>query len=124
MNMSKEEFISHIRYLGWICFQMGAGLELHDTPENFEISQERLESLIQGTKWALANPNATAEDNHKNWMKCKQEQGYTYGEKLDTVKKTHPSMIPFEELSKVEQDKDVMDLLMTKLADELYTKIL
>lgn len=38
--MSKEEFIARIRYLGWICFQMGADLPLHDVPEDYEISTE------------------------------------------------------------------------------------
>lgn len=123
INISKEEFIARVRYLGWICFQMGAGLPLHDVPENYEISQERLEGLIGGTIWALENPNATPEDNHNSWMESKRQQGYVYGEQLSIKNKTHPSMVPFEELSKIEQDKDIMDLLMVKLANKLYDKI-
>lgn len=124
VNMSREEFIARVRYLGWICFQMGANLPLHDVAEDYEISEERLESLINGTRFALDNPGVSAEDNHNNWVKCKQEQGYVYGKELSVGNKIHPSLIPFDKLPKVEQDKDVMDLLMVKLANDLYEKII
>lgn len=121
--MNKIEFIARVRYLGWICYQMGANLPLHDVPEDFEISNERLESLMNGTKFALIHPSLTAEENHILWMNGKKEQGYNYGPVLDVEKKTHPSMVPFGELSEVEQRKDEMDILMVKLAENLYNKI-
>ena len=121
--MDRVEFVSKVRYLGWLCFQMGAGLPLHDVTDDYAISKERLDSLRAGTIWALENPNATPEDNHIAWMRTKASQGYVYGDVLDVANKTHPSMIPFDELSKVEQDKDVMDLLMVKLANRLYAEI-
>lgn len=121
--MGREEFIARVRYLGWICFQMGAQLPLHDVPDDYEISTERLNGLIEGTKWALANPEATPEDNHASWMESKRGQGYVYGENLSVENKTHPSMIEFSKLPKVEQDKDTMDLLMVKLADKLYERL-
>lgn len=121
--MQREEFIARVRYLGWMCFQMGADLPLHDVADDYEISKERLESLTAGTEWALSHPTATEEDNHNEWMKAKELQGYTYGEKLDIDKKTHPSMVPFNELPPVEKRKDTMDLLMVKLANSLYDKL-
>lgn len=123
IKMNKEEFIARIRYLGWICYQMGAKLPLHDVLENYEITTERLESLIVGTKIALQNPDMTAEENHNLWMKTKAAQGYTYGPKIDVIAKEHPSMIPFNELTQTEKDKDVMDLLMVKLCSDLYDMI-
>lgn len=123
LGMSKIEFIARVRYLGWICFMMGSGQELHDVPEDYEISEERLSSLMQGTEWALKNPDATAEENHMNWCKAKVEQGYLYGKTLDTERKTHPSLVPFEDLDLTEQTKDKMDLLMVRLADKLYNML-
>jgi len=123
INMTREEFIARVRYLGWICFQMGADLPLHDVPEDYEISPERLESLINGTSWALENPEATPEENHVSWMESKRQQGYVYGDTLSVENKTHPSMVTFDELPKIEQDKDKMDLLMVKLANKLYDMI-
>lgn len=121
--MSREEFIARVRYLGWICFQMGANLPLHDIPEDYSISEERLNGLIEGTIWALNHPEATPEDNHESWISSKKSQGYSYGEEINVEKKTHPSLVPFNELSKTEQNKDSMDLLMVKLANNLYDQL-
>ena len=121
--MDRVEFIAKVRYLGWLCYQMGADLPLHDVPEDYEISDERLKSLMAGTKYVLENPATTAEENHNIWMEAKKNQGYTYGEVLDIEKKTHPSMIPFENLSDVEKRKDEMDVLMVKLANQLFEEL-
>ena len=121
--MDREEFIAKVRYLGWLCYQMGADLPLHDVPEDYKISEERLKSLMKGTEYVLNNPSTTAEENHNIWMEAKKTQGYTYGEVLDVEKKTHPSMIPFENLSNVEKRKDEMDVLMVKLANELFNEL-
>ena len=121
--MDRVEFIAKVRYLGWLCYQMGADLPLHDVPEDYKISEERLKSLMKGTEYVLNNPSTTAEENHNIWMEAKKTQGYTYGEVLDVEKKTHPSMIPFENLSNIEKRKDEMDVLMVKLAYELYYEL-
>ena len=121
--MDRVEFIAKVRYLGWLCYQMGADLPLHDVPEDYKISEERLKSLMKGTEYVLNNPSTTAEENHNIWMEAKKTQEYTYGEVLDVEKKTHPSMIPFENLSNVEKRKDEMDVLMVKLANELFNEL-
>ena len=121
--MDRVEFIAKVRYLGWICYQMGANLPLHDVASDYKISKERLDSLMKGTAFVLENPLTTAEENHNLWMKGKMEQGYVYGDVLDVEKKTHPSMIPFEELSEVEKRKDDMDILMVKLANSLFEEL-
>lgn len=121
--MDRIEFIAKVRYLGWLCYQMGADLPLHDVPEDYKISEERLKSLMKGTEYVLNNPSTTAEENHNIWMEAKKTQGYTYGEVLDVENKTHPSMIPFEDLSDVEKRKDEMDVLMVKLANQLFEEL-
>lgn len=51
-----------------------------------------------------------AEDISKNvhevWAKNRRDLGWTYGEKRDDKLKTHPSLIPYEELSEEEKDFD------------------
>lgn len=121
--MDRVEFIAKVRYLGWLCYQMGADLPLHDVPEDYKISEERLKSLMKGTEYVLKNPSTTAEENHNIWMEAKKSQGYVYGDILDVEKKTHPSMIPFENLSDIEKRKDEMDVLMVKLANELFEEL-
>ena len=78
---------------------------------------------MKGTAFVLENHLITAEENHNLWMKGKSEQGYVYGDVLDVEKKTHPSMIPFENLSEVEKPKDEMDILMVKLANSLFDEL-
>lgn len=118
--MDKIEFIARVRYLGWLCYQMGANLPLHDVPNDLSISKERLESLKKGTKYVLENPNMTPKDNHNLWIKTKREQGYIYGPELDLINKTHPSIVSFEELPEVEKRKDEMDLMMVRESEKLY----
>ena len=38
----------------------------------------------------------------------KISQGWIYGEKKDFIKKTHFDLVPFEELTKIEKDKDII----------------
>lgn len=102
---------------------MGADLPLHDVNEDYSITSERLESLLTGTLKMLEHPEYTAEDNHEFWEQCKKDQGYVYGPELDTVNKTHPSMVPYSELSEVEKRKDDMDVLMVKLCSQLFDMI-
>ena len=115
MKPSREEFIARIRHLGWCCYQIAAGQDY-----NIEPNKDQYESLLQGVKFGLQNLDMTPEQNHENWMKCKTEQGWVYGEVKDFKKKTHPDLVPFDELPKIEADKDIMDAMMNKEANKLY----
>lgn len=46
------------------------------------------------------------EVSHISWMKQKLEEGWVYGEVKDPEKKTHPCIVPFENLSIDQQAKD------------------
>lgn len=116
--MDKIEFISRIRHLGWICYQIAA-----NQPYNEEPNEDQLKSLINGVKFALSNPYMTPEENHENWMKMKYSQDWKYGKIKDFKKKTHPDLVPFDDLSKIEQKKDIMDNLMNRLANKLWELI-
>ncbi|MCS6958407.1 MAG: RyR domain-containing protein, partial [Aquificaceae bacterium] len=41
---------------------------------------------------------AMAEELHNLWMEEKLSQGWTYGPVRDNEKKTHPNLVPYEEL--------------------------
>jgi hypothetical protein len=49
-----------------------------------------------------------AAESHISWMKQKVEDGWVYGEVKDPVKKTHPCLVPFAELSPEQQMKDYL----------------
>jgi class 3 adenylate cyclase len=43
---------------------------------------------------------------HDRWMAERQRQGWTYGKTRDDARKHHPSLVPWEELSEAEKQKD------------------
>jgi serine phosphatase RsbU (regulator of sigma subunit) len=47
-----------------------------------------------------------ARVEHMRWSWEKRLNGWTFGEVKDDVKKTHPSLIPYEQLSESEKEKD------------------
>lgn len=113
--MDKIEFIARVRHIGWVCYQIASGQEYNGLP-----NEDQLKSLMNGVRYALENPNMTAEENHNNWMRMKESQGWVYGPTKDFDKKTHPDMVPFDDLPEIEKKKDIMDSIATKLALELF----
>lgn len=64
------------------------------------------QSAIQGVLFRFGNPDAPASGIHDNWSKEKLADGWVYGETKDAEKKTHPCLVPFEELPLFQQKKD------------------
>jgi len=54
----------------------------------------------------LALAEALAKNTHEVWSAGKLAEGWTYGEELSTDKKTHPSLVEYEELSEAQKDYD------------------
>lgn len=66
------------------------------------------ESAILGVQFRLQNPDAGDSAQHEAWMKTKLEEGWIYGPDKDPKKKTHPCIVPFEELPEFQQKKDAL----------------
>lgn len=64
-------------------------------------------SAIKGVKLHLSGDHGP-EASHESWMKEKQETGWVFGEVKDPEAKTHPCMVPFAELPKEQQMKDIL----------------
>lgn len=71
-----------------------------DAPDNIKAS------AIDGVNFQLDNPDAPAGESHRNWLKFKEADGWKYGDVKDPTAKTHPCMVPFEELPLEQQVKD------------------
>ena len=68
-----------------------------------------------------------AENVHEVWAQSRMEQGWTYGEERNDVLKTHPCLIPYEELPEEEKayDRDTAFgtlKLITKLGFKITKK--
>ena len=64
------------------------------------------ESVFQGVIFLLTNLDADAAACHESWMRHKVAEGWRYGKEKNVVDKTHPALVPFNELSNQEQIKD------------------
>lgn len=77
-------------------------------PAWFEAPGWQQRSAINGVLFHLRNPDAGPEASHTNWLQEKAAEGWTYGESKDPEAKTHPCIVPFDELPVEQQAKDYL----------------
>ena len=68
--------------------------------------QWQRDSAVAGVLFHLNNPGAGDSASHDEWSRVKVAEGWTYGEAKDPEAKTHPCLVPFEELPPHQQFKD------------------
>jgi len=68
------------------------------------------ESAVNGVKFHIMNPDAGDSASHDNWMAEKIAAGWVYGYEKDpeATPPTHPCIVPFDQLPKVQQIKDAI----------------
>jgi hypothetical protein len=77
--------------------------------DHWENAQEwQRQSAIKGVEFRLANPSAGEDTQHNAWMDDKLKDGWMYGETKDPEAKTHPCIIPFNQLPIFQQKKDAL----------------
>lgn len=64
------------------------------------------DSAVNGVSLHLANPDLTPEQSHENWMAEKTAAGWVYGLEKDPEAKTHPCMVPYDQLPLEQRIKD------------------
>ena len=74
------------------------------------VEQWQRDSAMNGVLAIRKGIVTRPEQSHENWLKCKEEEGWVYGEKKNTDASvgclTHPCMVPFNELPAEQQIKD------------------
>lgn len=77
--------------------------------EHWEDAPEwQRDSAFSGVQFHINNPDASNSASHDNWMAEKVADGWVYGELKDPEAKTHHCIVPFGELPKDQQIKDVL----------------
>lgn len=66
------------------------------------------ESAIRGVEFKLDNLDAGNDSQHNAWMADKVKEGWIYGEKKDADVKTHPCMVPYNDLPEIQKKKDAL----------------
>ena len=59
---------------------------------------------------------------HEEWVEAYRKNGWRYGPVRDVQARTHPDMVPFEELGELEQDKDMVFFLLCEMARQWIRK--
>ena len=79
------------------------------------------ESIIDGVKFHLRNPEASPEDGHLRWLEEKLSRGWQYGLLKSEGDKTHPNCIAYDRLPPEQRSKDYIFRAvvqqLSKLAD-------
>ena len=61
----------------------------------------------------LSSPEAL----HDAWVVAYKKMGWKYGSERNVKLKTHPDMVPFDELTKLEQEKDWVFFKLCEIAE-------
>ena len=83
-------------------------LKDHSQQSWSQAPQWQRDSAVKGVQFCLANPDAPPSANHESWLKVKEAEGWIYGPEKDPEKKTHPCMVPYEQLPLEQQRKDAL----------------
>lgn len=73
-----------------------------------DTDQWQRDSAISGVVFAIENPDAPASAQHDAWLSHKRNDGWIYGPEKDPVKKTHPCIVPYNELPIEQRRKDAL----------------
>jgi len=73
-----------------------------------DAEQWQRDSAIKGVDFRVANPDAPESAQHDAWMADKISDGWVYGAVKDAVAKTHPCLVPFEQLPPMQRLKDAV----------------
>jgi hypothetical protein len=105
------EEIAHIIYLAIAALNAAEG-QPYPAWEDVRVlylsgTEHFVDAIIDGDELA-------PEDAHQLWVDAFVRDGWVYGPTRDYIKKTHPSLVPFSELSLRERAKDAVFIHLCK----------
>jgi len=114
INMEQNETMSFLLLepIARVCHQANKAwcdVNGDDTQKNWEDAEPwQKESAIKGVAFRIGHYYAGHDAQHNSWMEEKLATGWVYGLTKDSTEKTHPCLVPFEELPEWQQKKDAM----------------
>lgn len=114
-----------------ICHEANRALQIvlaDDTipvsPNWDDLDQETKDSAMNGV-FAHIKEDISPEQSHENWMQFKIGTGWTFGPVKDEVKKEHPLLVPYSELSQTDKLKDKLfrAIVTTVVASALEERV-
>lgn len=93
---------------------VGAPIVPEPWPERDELFRTQFLGILE----MMCSPNrkSSPEELHDDWVKAYEVMGWVYGPIRDAEAKTHPDMVPFDQLDPREHDKDEVFVALCELA--------
>lgn len=87
-------------------------------PEPWNDREEAFREQFLGVIEMMCSPDrkSSPEELHDDWVIAYEEMGWRYGPERDREAKTHPDMVPFNDLEQREQDKDAVFVALCEVA--------
>ena len=87
-------------------------------PEPWEEREEAFRAQFLDVIDMMCGPDrkSSPEELHDDWVRAYEAMGWKYGEVRDPHAKTHPDMVPFDELGFREQIKDAVFVALCEIA--------
>ena len=60
--------------------------------------------------------SSSPEELHGGWMQAYFENGWVYGDNYNPELRTHPDLVPYEQLGQLEKDKDAVFVALCEIA--------
>lgn len=79
----------------------------HSQPSWADAPAWQIDSAVEGVRAHLRYP-LTAEQSHAVWSAHKVETGWVYGPVKDAERKTHPCLVPYDQLPEEQKTKDAL----------------
>lgn len=73
-------------------------------------------SAVNGVEAIISGRVKSPEQSHQSWMAEKIADGWAFGLQKDPEAKTHPCILPYDQLSKEQQTKDYLFQAVVKAA--------
>ena len=91
-------------------------------PDTWENREQGFKDYFIEVITETINKSLSFEEFHNIWMQKHFAMGWVYGEKEDTIKLTHPHLIPYNQLGQLDQDKDAVIVSLCKIAVQWIRK--
>lgn len=80
------------------------------------------DSSVEGVRAVMTNPGITPSELHAKWMQSKLDAGWKHGEVKDWDAKTHPALVPYDDLPNEQKVKDHLfrSIVLSMVATEVF----